>query len=103
METRMFGKTGMKVSVLGFGGAEVGYQGAPQEAVSRLLSAAIDAGLNVIDTAECYANSEELIGNALGTRRKEIYLFSKCGHSRGYGDPDWNDRKRLQESLDNSL
>jgi aryl-alcohol dehydrogenase-like predicted oxidoreductase len=103
MEKRKFGKTGMNVSVLGFGGAEVGFQEASPKTVEELLGGALDAGLNVIDTAECYAGSEALIGNAVSRRRRDFYLFSKCGHSRGYGDPDWNDRERLQTSLDQSL
>ena len=44
---------------------------------ARLLGSALDAGLNVIDTAECYEDSEELIGKALGARRREVYLFTQ--------------------------
>jgi aryl-alcohol dehydrogenase-like predicted oxidoreductase len=57
--------------------------------VERLLGGALDAGLNVVDTAECYDDSEALIGAALGARRNEIYLLTKCGHPRGYGRGDW--------------
>jgi aryl-alcohol dehydrogenase-like predicted oxidoreductase len=103
MEKRPFGKTGMHVSVLGFGGAEIGFRGATPKDVERLLNSALDAGLNVIDTAECYMNSEELIGQAVSHRRKDFYLFTKVGHSRGYDDPDWDKSKRLEESLERSL
>jgi aryl-alcohol dehydrogenase-like predicted oxidoreductase len=103
MEKRRLGKTGLDVTVLGFGGAEIGFGGANTELVEELLSSALDAGLNVIDTAECYEVSEERIGEAVSHRRNEYYLFSKCGHSRGYEDPDWNDVGRLQESLNRSL
>jgi aryl-alcohol dehydrogenase-like predicted oxidoreductase len=41
----------MKVSVPGFGGAEIGLEGAEESTVARLLGAALDAGLNMIDTA----------------------------------------------------
>ena len=50
-------RTGLRVSVLGFGGSEIGYEGASQATVDRLLGSALDAGLNVIDTAECYIDS----------------------------------------------
>src|ERR671926_413586 len=79
MEQRQLGRTDMRVSVLGFGGAEIGYEEASAETVARLLNSALDAGLNVIDTAECYLQSEELIGRAVSARRKEFYLFTKCG------------------------
>jgi hypothetical protein len=76
-------------SVLGFGGSEIGYQRVSGRAVARLLGGALDAGLNVIDTAECYDESETLIGRAIGARRRECYLFTKCGHAQGWGRPDW--------------
>src|SRR2546430_6922817 len=72
-------------SVLGFGGAEIGYQRVSGRTVARLLGAALDAGLNVIDTAECYDDSEALVGRAISSRRREVYLFTKCGHARGWG------------------
>jgi aryl-alcohol dehydrogenase-like predicted oxidoreductase len=92
----------MEVSVLGFGGSEIGYQQASVDTVERLLSSALDAGLNVIDTAECYLESEELIGQAVGHRRDDYYLFTKCGHSSGLDYPDWNPRL-LDESIERSL
>ena len=54
------------------------------ETVAELLNSALDTGLNVIDTAECYENSEELIGRTVGQRRSEFYLFTKCGHPHGF-------------------
>src|ERR1041385_4881958 len=102
MEKRQFGKTDMQVTALGFGGAEVGFQRAEQEDVTRLLSSALDAGLNVIDTAECYGESEELIGNAVSHRRSEYYLFTKCGHHAGIELPDWSP-ELLERSIERSL
>ena len=89
MEQRAFGKTDMRVSVLGFGGAEIGFEGVSPDTVSKLLNSALDAGLNVIDTAECYVNSEELIGQAIAGRRGDFHLFTKCGHPQGMGKEDW--------------
>ena len=88
MERRKFGKTDMEISILGFGGAEIGFHQTSQATVAELLDRALDAGLNVIDTAECYVNSEELIGEAVASRRKDYYLFTKCGHPQGFGQPD---------------
>lgn len=102
MEQRKLGKTDMTVSVLGFGGSEIGYQGILPSVVKKLLNSALDAGLNAIDTAECYANSEELIGETVSTRRKDYYLFTKCGHFRGWSGPDWTPASLLK-SIERSL
>jgi aryl-alcohol dehydrogenase-like predicted oxidoreductase len=96
MEKRKLGKTDIEVGVLGFGGSEIGYQEVPPPVVKRMLNSALDAGLNVIDTAECYAGSEELIGNALSERRKEYYLFTKCGHPKQWGIDDWRPSSLLK-------
>ena len=66
VERRRLGSTDIVASVLGFGGSEIGYQAVNARTVARLLGEALDAGLNVIDTAECYDDSESLIGKALG-------------------------------------
>ncbi len=102
MEKRPLGKTDMQVSALGFGGAETGYSQTEAEALGRLLNEALDAGLNVIDTAECYGNGEEALGHAVANRRSDYYLFTKCGHAAGLGLPDW-DPRMLEQSIDRSL
>jgi aryl-alcohol dehydrogenase-like predicted oxidoreductase len=102
MERRRLGKTDMKVSILGFGGSEIGYEQVSGRTVARLLGSALDAGLNVIDTAECYADSEVLIGRAVGTRRREFLLFTKCGHAGGWGREDWQPAA-LVTSIERSL
>src|SRR3954463_15183434 len=102
METRQLGGTDMRGGVLGFGGAEIGFERAEPEAVARLLGAALDAGLNVIDTAECYLGSEELIGRAVAGRRRDYYLFTKCGHPERPGIEDWRPESLLT-SIERSL
>ena len=102
METRQFGKTDMRVSVLGFGGAEIGFEHASSEDVLQLLTTALDSGLNVIDTAECYLASEELIGQTVSNRRKQYFLFTKCGHPERPGVEDWR-KESLLGSIARSL
>ena len=104
METRRLGKTDMEVSILGFGGAEIGLEGpgASLETVTRLLNAALDEGLNLIDTGECYGASEELIGRSVSGRRQDFYLFTKCGHPDGMPGEDWR-QDSLLRSIQRSL
>lgn len=101
LEKRRFGATDMEVTVLGFGGAEIGYQQVDQAIVEKLLNSALDAGLNVIDTAECYAGSEEAIGKAVANRRKEYHLFTKVGHME-QGKAGWT-AASIEKSIDRSL
>jgi aryl-alcohol dehydrogenase-like predicted oxidoreductase len=102
MEKRQLGKTDMRVSVLGFGGSEIGYESLTPRNAEKLLDEGLDAGINVIDTAECYVTSEQLIGNAVGKRRNEYYLFTKCGHEPGWSYPDWRPESLLR-SIERSL
>src|SRR3954467_14980201 len=103
MEKRRLGKTDMDVSVLGFGGAEIGFENVSQNDVKTLLESALDAGLNVIDTAECYRHSEELIGQTVAHRRRDFYLFTKCGHPKGVeSSANWSPASIL-ESIERSL
>ena len=104
LERRRFGRTDMEVAILGFGGAEIGFEKTDQATVEKLINAALDAGLNVIDTAECYIDSEEQIGKAVGHRRKDYFLFTKCGHwaeGSGRGN-DWTPNG-IRRSLERSL
>ena len=102
LEQRRLGRTDIVASVLGFGGSEIGYQRVSARTVERLLGGALDAGLNVIDTAECYDDSESLIGRAVAARRREFYLFTKCGHGQGWGRADWRPAPLLT-SIERSL
>lgn len=99
---RAFGKTDMNVSVLGFGGAETGFGPTDSEELGRILGSALDAGLNVLDTAECYGDGEEKIGKAVSHRRKDFFLFTKCGHASGLEGDNWSP-DMLRRSIDRSL
>lgn len=85
MKTRLLGRTGLPVSVVGVGtwqfGGEWGRTYTAAE-VREILAAARDCGLNLIDTAECYGDhlSERLIGEALPGRREDWVIATKWGH-----------------------
>lgn len=88
---RRFGRTDLDVSPVGFGGAEIGVLGHGQDHATDLLNRLLDLGINVIDTAAMYRVSEELIGNAIGNRRDDYVLISKCGHEvEGIDAPEWS-------------
>jgi predicted aldo/keto reductase-like oxidoreductase len=75
IEPRALGQTGLLTSGLGFGGIKL-----PQveaETASRALNRALDLGINFVDTARRYKDSEEKIGHALHRRREEVILASK--------------------------
>ena len=81
MERRAFGRTGLEVSVLGFGGAPIGVLETGQDEVDGVLGLLLDHGVNLIDTAAAYRGSEAEIGRSIGNRRDEFVLVSKCGQA----------------------
>lgn len=83
MQKRTLGKTGWKISVIGFGGIKLSLLS--QKECTILLNRAIDAGINFVDTADCYGDSEEKIGIALRERRQEFYLSTKIDERDGSG------------------
>lgn len=88
MERRPLGRTGLQVSVLGFGAGHVGSPDLAEADAAALLHGVLDSGINLIDTAPGYGLSEERIGRHLHGRRSEFVLSTKCG----YGVPgveDW--------------
>ncbi len=91
MKKRSFGNTGFSVSPLGFGGAPIGVLETDRAAAGKLLNLLLDAGVNVIDTAARYKESENVIGQYVGHRRDEYVLVSKCGSSVAHVDaPEWS-------------
>ncbi|MBE3123910.1 MAG: aldo/keto reductase, partial [Planctomycetes bacterium] len=94
MQYRILGNTEWKVSAVGLGTWNIGGQwGAvtPDQAVAT-VRAAIDAGVNFIDTADAYGEppglSEELVGRAIAGRRDRVFLTSKVGNwARRFGHP----------------
>ena len=105
MQTRTLGKTNLQISRLGLGLAEIGYGlTLEQEAqAAQVLNAALDAGINFLDTSACYNISEELIGRAIAHRRDEYVLATKCGHvAGGYQGKDWT-AQTITDSIERSL
>jgi aryl-alcohol dehydrogenase-like predicted oxidoreductase len=102
METAILGKTGLSVSRLGIGLAEIG--SLPDVSMAgRLLNTALDSGINFLDTAACYGNSEEWIGQTISHRRQEYILASKAGHVvDGYEGKEWTAQTVL-DSIERSL
>lgn len=84
---RDLGKTGLKVSAIGFGAGEIGDYRIPDAQVEKLLNTVLDSGINLIDTARGYYASEERIGKFISHRRNEFILSTKVGYGiEGYND-----------------
>jgi hypothetical protein len=79
MKRSPFGATAMQVGAIGFGAAQIGFEPISDSIVDKMLGMALDAGINVIDSAAMYGDSEEKIGRILGSRRHHVLLFTKCG------------------------
>ena len=102
MEYRPLGRTGLNVSALGQGGAAFGQQFGPVSAAkaAACVHAAIDAGVNLVDTAAYYGRgeSERILGDILhGGRREKVYVCTKaCRLDRAVFDfsPDGTRRRR---------
>ena len=69
----------MKARPLGWGAAPIGFLKTGQRAVDGMIAMLRDAGLEVIDTAAAYQNSESLLGRALRGCRDDFILIGKCG------------------------
>jgi aryl-alcohol dehydrogenase-like predicted oxidoreductase len=103
MDHLALGRTGLKVSRIAFGAGPIGYLGSSPEEARQVLNLVLDRGVNVIDTAAAYLGSEELIGRAVGHRRGDFVLISKCGRKvEGAAGEDWSARL-VTETVDRSL
>lgn len=108
MEKQVLGRTGLEVTILGYGAMELrgasvssGVDVADEE-VERILNAVLDAGINFIDTSPDYGSSEERIGRYISSRRSEFYLATKCGCRPGESGHLWT-RDNLLWNIDTSL
>jgi aryl-alcohol dehydrogenase-like predicted oxidoreductase len=88
VEQRAFGGTGLIVSGLGLGAGQIGEAWINDAAAARVLHAALEAGVRLIDTARGYGSSEERIGRHLGARRDGVVFVTKVGYDVE-GAEDW--------------
>jgi len=84
MKTRKLGNSGLEVSALGFGCMGLSFPNAPTKGENiMLLRSAFESGITFFDTAQAYANNEELIGEALEPIRKDVIIATKFGFKDG--------------------
>ncbi|MBO2453032.1 aldo/keto reductase [Actinomadura barringtoniae] len=110
MQHRTLGRTGISVSEFALGTMRLGAWGNTDHADAiRLVHTALDAGINLIDTADQYSSgeAEQIIGKAIQGRRDEVVLATK-GHfplKLGDGDPNHrgNSRRHLTRAVEDSL
>ena len=105
MEYRLLGRTGVRVSPLCLGTLNFGGGTAEADAI-RLTHAALDAGINLIDTANTYhaGESERIVGKAIAGRRHQVVLATKVHGRMGDGPNDsGNSRLHILKACDESL
>jgi aryl-alcohol dehydrogenase-like predicted oxidoreductase len=107
MELRVLGGTGVKVSALCLGAMAFGSLGnTDHDDCVRIIHAALDAGINTIDTANMYSKgeSERIVGRALQGRRASVVLATKCFWPVGPGPNDRGlARRHIVQAVDDSL
>ncbi len=115
MQYRTLGRTGLRVSALALGTVELGldygiqvpghYGRPPEEEAVALVHAALEAGINFIDTARAYGAAETVLGRALRDRRHQAVIASKVSTQRPDGqNPKGDELRRLMlDSLETSL
>jgi len=81
MEKRILGKSHLKVFPIGLGCRTLGYKAETQQEAIEIVQEAVKAGINLVDTANIYRKglSEEIIGKAIQSMRKEVILATKGG------------------------
>ncbi|MFE9321523.1 aldo/keto reductase [Nocardia sp. NPDC052278] len=107
MQYRTLGRTGVQVSTLALGAMNFGRIGrTPQDEAAAIVDAALEAGINLIDTADRYGDgeSEEIVGKAIADRRDDIVLATKVSMPMGTErNHQGSSRRWLITELDNSL
>ena len=108
MEYRRLGQTGIEVSPLCLGAMMFGAWGEKDHDTSiRIIHAALDAGINFVDTADVYSQgeNEEIVGKALQGRRDNVVLATKFHGAMSDDDPNHggNSRRWIIREVEDSL
>jgi aryl-alcohol dehydrogenase-like predicted oxidoreductase len=107
VQYRTLGRTGIKVSPYALGAMMFATSiGNPDQDDSiRIIHKALDAGINFIDTADSYGDSEEVVGKALTGRRDDVVLATKLGRPMSTDDPNQQgaSRRWIMTAVENSL
>ncbi len=101
METRRLGRTDLQISTLSIGGLYTSSLAGGESETRRIMERALELGINAIDTAPAYADSEETVGQALKGNDSPLIITTKLGGRPQPFDP--RDIKALRESVDESL
>ncbi|HEX9116266.1 MAG TPA: aldo/keto reductase [Anaerolineae bacterium] len=105
MKYRQLGRSGVRVSAIGLGTNQFGGP-VDQDGVNRIIGAALDLGINFIDTADIYkgGRSEETLGVALKGQRQQVLLATKVANKNGDGPNDRGaSRYHIYEGVEASL
>ena len=105
MQYKKIGRTGLKVSEICLGAMTFGDQASEVDAIS-MTQAAIERGVNFIDTADMYVTgrSEEIVGKAIKGKREDVVLATKVGNPMGPGPNDIGvSRKHILRAVEDSL
>ena len=94
---RKLGKTGLEVGVLGIGTSPLGREAVSQGEVNNVIAAAADHGVNYLDTAPIYAQSERRLGPALKGKRDKFVLVTKV-EATSRQDATWQVQESLQKT-----
>lgn len=97
IEKRLLGRTGLKVGVLGIGASPLGREELSQAQVNDVIAAAVDHGVNYLDTAPIYGQSERRLGPALKGRRDRFVLVTKV-EATSRQDATWQVQESLQKT-----
>jgi len=96
------GTTNLEISRHGFGAARIG-EGVSLDQIENLLDSLLDLGITFIDTADCYNQSEEMIGRYLGGCLGEFVVATKCGCVNPDEEGVEYSREVIERGIDRSL